>query len=258
MKRTIFISTLFLLTIMSHAQTKVIAHRGFSGIAPENTLAAFQKAIDDKIEYFELDVHKTKDDSVVVIHDHSVDRTSSNNMRGEVAEMTYSALSQVKVGYSSKFGAEFKNEKIPTLKEALQLAKGKIKVCLEIKVNGAEEQVIQVLEELEMKEEVIIFSFLYPTLTKIRQLDEDIKILYLVGSADEATIDRAKAINAQAIGAGGGNALTQEYVDKVHQNGLEIWKWTVDDEATMKQLIDIGVDGIISNYPDRVLKVIGH
>lgn len=243
---------------MSHAQTKVIAHRGFSGIAPENTLAAFQKAIDAKIEYFELDVHKTKDDSVVVIHDYSVDRTSSNNIKGEVAKMTYEALSQVKVGYSSKFGDEFKDVKIPTLREALLLAKGKIKVCLEIKVNGAEEEVMQVLEELEMKEEVIIFSFLYPTLTKIRQLDEDIEILYLVGSADETTIGRAKAINAQAIGVGGGKVLTREYIAKVQQSGLEIWRWTVDDEATIKHLIDIGVDGIISNYPDRVLKVMGH
>lgn len=255
MKKVLLSALLVLFTIMSQAQTKVIAHRGFSGIAPENTLAAFQKAIDHGIEYFELDVHKTKDDSVVVIHDHSVDRTTSNEMKGRIAEMTYAELSEVRVGYSSKFGDQFRNEKVPTLRESLQLAKGKIKVCLEIKVNGAEEQVMQTLEELNMKDEVIIFSFLYPALAKIRQLDKDIDILYLIGSADETTIDYAKVINAQAIGAGGGNPLTKEYVDKVHQNGLEIWRWTVDDEATMKELISIGVDGIISNYPDRVLKV---
>lgn len=240
---------------MSQAQTKVIAHRGFSGIAPENTLAAFQKAIDHGFEYFELDIHKTKDDSVVVIHDSSVDRTSSNGMKGKIEDMTYAELSQVRVGYSSKFGEQFKDEKVPTLREALQLAKGKIKVCLEIKVNGAEEQVMEMLEDLEMKDQVIIFSFLYPALAKVRQLDKNIDILYLIGAADETTIDYAKVIHAQAIGAGGGNPLTKEYVDKVHQAGLEIWRWTVDDEATMKELIGNGVDGIISNFPDRVQKI---
>ena len=240
---------------MSQAQTKVIAHRGFSGIAPENTLAAFQKAIDHGFEYFELDIHKTKDDSVVVIHDSSVDRTSSNGMKGKIEDMTYAELSRVRVGYSSKFGEQFKDEKVPTLREALQLAKGKIKVCLEIKVNGAEEQVMDMLEDLEMKDQVIIFSFLYPALAKVRQLDKNIDILYLIGAADETTIDYAKVINAQAIGAGGGNPLTKEYVDKVHQAGLEIWRWTVDDEATMKELIGNGVDGIISNFPDRVQKI---
>lgn len=252
------LSTFLLLvcsTIM-HSQTKIIAHRGFSGIAPENTLAAFQKAIDAGIEYFELDIHKTKDDSVVVIHDSSVDRTSSNGMKGKIADLTFAELSQVRVGYSGKFGDEFKEEKVPTLREALQLAKGKIKVCLEIKVTGAEEQVMETLKELKMKDEVIIFSFLYPALAKVRQLDETIDILYLIGSADETTIDYAKVIKAQAIGAGGGNPLTKEYVDKVHANGLEIWRWTVDDEAAMKELISIGVDGIISNFPDRALKLI--
>lgn len=256
MRRIIFSSLFLLTTLIMHSQTKIIAHRGFSGIAPENTLAAFQKAIDAGIEYFELDIHKTKDDSVVVIHDSSVNRTSSNGMKGKVEEMTYAELSQVRVGYSGKFGDEFKAEKVPTLREALQLAKGKIKVCLEIKVTGAEEQVMQTLTDLKMKDEVIIFSFLYPALAKVRQLDENIDILYLMGSADETTIDYAKVIKAQAIGAGGGNPLTKGYVDKVHANGLEIWRWTVDDEAAMKELISIGVDGIISNFPDRALKLI--
>ena len=256
MKSSLSLFLILLSTQLMVGQTKIIAHRGFSGIAPENTLAAFQKAIEGGFEYFELDIHKTKDDSIVVIHDASVDRTSSNGMKGKVSEMTYAELNQVRVGYSSKFSEDFKDEKIATLKEALELAKGKIKVCLEIKVNGAEEQVMNLLNELKMKDDVIIFSFLYPALSKIRQLDKEIPILYLIGSADETTIDYAKVIDAQAIGAGGGNTLTKAFVDQVHANGLEIWRWTVDDENTMKELIGIGVDGIISNFPDRVKKVL--
>ena len=117
-------------SMLTNAQTKIIAHRGFSGIAPENTLIAFQKAIDCKADYFELDVHKTKNDSIVVIHDSSVDKTSSNGFKGEIAELNYSDLRAVNVGYSRKFGDKYENEKIPTLREALALAKGRLRSAL--------------------------------------------------------------------------------------------------------------------------------
>ena len=119
-----FIVLLVLSSILTNAQTKIIAHRGFSSIAPENTLIAFQKAIECKADYFELDVHKTKNDSIVVIHDSSVDRTSSNDVKGNIAEMNYSDLATVTVGYPMKFGDKYEHEKIPTLREALELAKG--------------------------------------------------------------------------------------------------------------------------------------
>ena len=117
--RCIFIVTFVLSSMRANAQTKIIAHRGFSGIAPENTLIAFQKAIDCKADYFELDVHKTKNDSIVVIHNSSLDKTSSNGFKGKISEMNYSDLRAVKVGYSHKFGNKYENEKIPTLREAL-------------------------------------------------------------------------------------------------------------------------------------------
>ncbi|WP_323756966.1 glycerophosphodiester phosphodiesterase [Roseivirga sp.] len=257
MNKSFLICALLFFTTIVQAQTKVIAHRGFSGIAPENTLAAFQKAIDHQFEYYELDIHKTKDDSLVVIHDASVNRTSSNGMKGKIAEMTYEELSNVSVGYASKFEDEFKDEKIPTLREALAMSKRQIKVCVEIKVNGMEQEMIDIINDLDMKNEVIIFSFYYQALEKVRQLDKDIPILYLVGSANEGSIDMAKAIDAQAIGAGGGNPITKDYISKAHKSGIEVWRWTVDDEKTMKSLIEVGVDGIISNFPDRLVKLPG-
>lgn len=257
MNKLTFLCVLLFFTTNVLAQTKVIAHRGFSGIAPENTLAAIQKAIDHQFEYYELDIHKTKDDSLMVIHDASVNRTSSNGMKGKVAEMTYEELSKVEVGYSSKFGEEFKGEKVPTLREALTISKGKIKVCVELKVKGVEKEMLDIINDLGMKDEVIVFSFYYEALEKVRQLDEDIPILFLVGSANERSIDMAKAINAQAIGAGGGNPITKEYIEKAHKTGLEVWRWTVDDEKTMKALIEVGVDGIISNFPNRLVKLPG-
>lgn len=244
-----------LISVMSNAQTKVIAHRGFSGIAPENTLVSFQKAIEAGADYFELDVHKTKDDSLVVIHDDNVNRTTSNETKGKVADMTFEELSKVYVGYSKKFGDTYSSEKIPILREALELAKGKIKVCIELKVYDAEEQVLQLINNLDMHDQVIIFSFYYPVLANIREMDKTIPILLLINSANAKTIENAKAINANAIGVGYGTALTKkkDFIDKAHGEGIEVWKWTVNDEDNMQELIDLGIDGLITNYPDLAL-----
>ncbi len=254
MKKCISVLALALSSILTHAQTKIIAHRGFSSIAPENTLIAFQKAIDVKANYFELDVHKTKDDSIVVIHDSSVDRTSSNDTKGKISELNYSDLTAFKVGYSKEFGTQYENEKIPTLREALQLAKGQIKVCIEIKVLGVEAAVLKVVNDLEMNNEVIIFSFYYPVLAKIRKLDQDIPTLYLIGKADKLTVGYARLIDANAIGVGHSTLVTKEYINLVHNNGLELWKWTVNDENQMQQLINVGLDGLITNFPEKALE----
>ena len=255
MNSSILVAVLALSSILTNAQTKIIAHRGFSDIAPENTLIAFQKAIECKADYFELDVHKTKDDSIVVIHDRSVDRTSSNDMKGEIAEMNYSDLTTVRVGYRMKFGDKYEDEKIPTLREALELAKGKIKVCIEIKVYGVEKEILKIVNDLGINDDVIIFSFYYPVLAKIRQLDKNIRTLFLINSADKMTIDYARVIGSEAIGVGSGTAVTKEFIDFAHKYGIEVWKWTVDDENEMQQLIDVGLDGLITNSPDKAKKL---
>ena len=252
--RFIFIVAFVLSSLLTNAQTKIIAHRGFSGIAPENTLIAFQKAIDCKADYFELDVRKTKNDSIVVIHNSSVDKTSSNGFKGEISKLNYSDLRAVNVGYSRKFGDIYKNEKIPTLREALALAKEKIKVCIEIKVNGTEKAVLKIVNDLGVKEDVIIFSFKYPVLAKIRQLDTDIPILWLINKADNMTLENAIIIESNAIGVGPETTVTKEYLNFAHENNIEVWKWTVNKEDEMQRLIDLGLDGIITDFPDEALK----
>lgn len=253
MNKLTLVTVLALSSIMVKAQTKIIAHRGFSGITPENTLISFQKAIECGADYFELDIHKTKDDSIVVIHDESIDRTSSNDMKGEIAEMTYSELNAVRVGFSKEFGDKYKNEKIPTLREALELAKGKIKVCIEIKVYDVEKEVLNIVNDLGVNDEVIIFSFYYPVLAKFRELDKNIPILFLVNNADIMILDSARAIGSNAIGSGNGTAVTREFLDIAHNNGMEVWIWTVNDEDEMQKFIDIGIDGLITNFPDKAL-----
>ncbi len=255
MKETILTLLLIVTLTMSYAQTKIIAHRGFSGVAPENTLISFQKAIDTGADYFELDVHGTIDDQVVVIHDASVDRTSSNDMKGKVSDMTYNDLTKVEVGYSKKYKNKYENLKIPTLRQALELAKGKIKVCIEIKAYGIEQEIMDIVNDLGMNDEVIMFSFYYQVLAKIRQLDKNIPILYLLGTADETTIDYAKVIDAQAIGVGSGTKLTAAYINWAHEEGVEVWRYTVNSKEEMKTLMDMGLDGLITDYPDIALSI---
>lgn len=242
--------------IVIKAQTKIIAHRGFSAIAPENTLIAFQKAIEIGADYFELDVRMTKDDSLVVIHDETVDRTSSNQMSGEISEMKYMEIAKVKAGYSERFGNEYANEKVPTLREALKTAKGKIKVAIELKVYGAENEVIKLVNDLGVKDEVIIFSFYYPVLAKIRKLDKDISTLYLLSSVDSSTIDYANVIEANAIGLHSGAGIDAALLEEAHKSGMEVWVWTVNDEGEMKKFINLGVDGLITDSPDRAIEII--
>jgi glycerophosphoryl diester phosphodiesterase len=253
----IILLSLFTLSVLSmKAQTKVIAHRGFSGIAPENTLAAFQKAIESGAGYLELDVHKTADDSVVVIHDYTVERTCSNNMRGRIKQMTFDELRAVRVGYSKKFGEGFIHEKVPTLREALEFSKGKIKVCIEIKVHDVEKAVINLVNELNMRSEVIIFSFHYEVLTKVRQLDKKVKILYLKNNIDKKSVDAARHISAYAVGGGYKTTVTKDLLKYVHESNMELWRWTVNKEEEMQALVEVGVDGIITNYPDKALEIV--
>lgn len=237
------------------AQTKVIAHRGFSAIAPENTLAAFQKAIAIGADYLELDVRLTKDDSLVVIHDESVDRTSSNNMKAKVNEMYFREIARVKAGYSDKFDDQYSNEKIPTLREVLTMTKDKIKVAIELKVYGAENEVINLVNQLGVADQVIIFSFYYPVLAKIRQLDKDIPTLYLIPKVDKLTLDYAGVIDANAIGFHQEAKVDEELLKAAHRANMELWVWTVNNETKMKEFIDLGIDGLISDFPDKAIKL---
>ena len=256
MKNKFFlVAILILISITNKAQTKIIAHRGFSDIAPENTLIAFQKAIEIGADYFELDVHQTKDGILVVIHDKTINRTSSNNKTGKINNLNFSELHSVRVGLSSKFGEEYNNEKIPTLKEALELAKGNIKVCVELKADKIENQVAELLNELDMIDQVIVFAFNDKSLVNIKKLNPKVKTLLLKNHANIKTLDFVKEINADAIGVGYDTKITKEFISYAHKNNIKVFKWTVNKEQEMKELIDLQIDGIITNKPDLALKL---
>ncbi len=230
--------------------TKVIAHRGASMEAPENTLAAFTRAIELGADYFELDVRKSADDSLMIMHDASIDRTT--NGTGNINTMSYDSLRQFDAG--SWFHPDFSGALIPSLREALLLAKDSIRVCIELKTGNMVTEVVQLVEVLNMEADVIIFSYNPGELSQVKTLNAAIPTLYLSSLGTTTAIDEAVSVNADAFGPG--VILSQSIVDYAHQQSLEIWKWTVNDTNEMKTLLDWGIDGIITDTPAVLLEML--
>lgn len=250
MKRLFYL--LVLIAGISYGQNpKVIAHRGASGIAPENTLAAFSKAVEANADYFELDVQISSDDSLMIMHDATVDRTT--NGTGTVSSMTYLQLRELDAG--SWFGAEFTGERIPTLSEALTLAKNSansIGVVVELKASDASlpSKVVALIQHLEMESRVIVSSFSLSQITEVKTLDASIPV-QLFATITEAHVGQVVAIGGEWVGSGG--SFTQEIVDFAHAQGIQYNAWTINSTSQMLPLIALGVDAISTDYPDLMI-----
>jgi len=225
----------------------VIAHRGGAALAPENTMAAFRKAIELKAEYFELDVMISSDDSLMVIHDNRVNRTTDGT--GTVAEMTCRELRELDAG--SWFGDAFRGEKVPTLRESLQLAAddpGGIDVVLEIKspdpeVPGA---VVDLVRDLGMQERVIISGFSFDQISRSKSKAPDIPV-QLFGSISRNDIDRVASIGGEWVGTGGG--LTTDLISYAHKKGIKVNAWTLNGEKELQRAIALGIDALTTDRP---------
>ena len=237
----------------------VMAHRGFSGAAPENTLAAFQKGIEIGSDLIELDVHLSHDGEIVVIHDETLERTT--NGKGLVAEHTLSDLKKLDAG--SSFGSAFAGEKIPTLKEVLNLAKGRVLVNIEIKnpthprysITKLTEKTLREVEKAGMMDKVIFSSFNPVALEWIEKKEPRVQIALLFHRPWNSLGDipgsrEYSVLNLRNI------HLNREKVSEVRKAGKKINVYTVNPEEEIKQFVGWGVDGIITNYPDRLLKIL--
>lgn len=242
----------------SLAQPAIVAHRGFSAEAPENTLAAFERAIAVGADYFELDVMASKDGVPVVIHDETIDRTSSDGRFGNVDSFNAHELIQLSVGHPSKFGNEFHSEAIPTLQQALKLAKGRIKVCVEIKASGIEQAIIEVITQNEMEDDVIIFSFESSILQRIHQLNPRLSLLYLKEHCGIADLNTAREIHASHVGVGRATSLTSEFMKAAQDLSMGVWQWTVNDAVEIADLLERPVTGIITDRPDLAIELRGN
>ncbi|MDI6755383.1 MAG: glycerophosphodiester phosphodiesterase family protein [Thermodesulfobacteriota bacterium] len=237
----------------------VIAHRGFSGEAPENTLAAFQKAIETGSDMLELDVHLSKDKEVVVIHDETLERTT--NGQGRVADHTLKELKKQDAGF--RFGPQFSGERIPTLKEVLELAKGKILVNVEIKnpthdrylITELADRALQEVKNAGMLNQVIFSSFNPVSLERIKAREPRawVALLYHNDWIFLREVTRGQSFPVLNLRR---NFLTKEKIAKIHQEGMLVNVYTVDSEEEIDRFIGWGIDGIITNQPDRLIKIL--
>ncbi|WP_045517027.1 glycerophosphodiester phosphodiesterase [Neobacillus niacini] len=234
-----------------------VAHRGAAGYAPENTVAAFDKGVDMKVDYIEIDVQRSKDGELVIIHDTTVDRTTDGT--GSVKDLTFEQIRSLDAG--SWKGEEFKGEKIPTFDEILDRYHGKVGILIELKAPelypGIEEQVAQKLKERNLdkqqNEKIIIQSFNFESMKITNSLLPKVPIGVLTSNRAHTTEQALKefATYADYFNPSYG-IVSKELVNQVHSLGMKIQSWTVRSQEAADFLLDMNVDGIITDYPDYV------
>ncbi|WP_163527488.1 glycerophosphodiester phosphodiesterase [Halobacillus ihumii] len=239
-------------------QTITIAHRGASGYAPENTMAAFEKSVDMKAEMFELDVQMSKDGKLVVIHDTTVDRTTNGS--GQVGDFTYEELQQLDAG--SWFSEEFAGEKIPTLGQVLDQFKGRSGILIELKspslYPGIEQKVADALVSRNMhkpeNEKIIVQSFDHESMKKFHSILPSVPIGVLLGySENGVSNEQLTEFSSYADYFNPNKAMiTKDLVERIHEYDMKTHPYTVRDRESANYLLEAGVDGIITDFPDYV------
>jgi len=231
----------------------VVAHRGASGYAPENTLSAMKKAIEMKAEMSELDVQETADGEIILLHDNTTKRTGKKDLN--IWKLNYDDLKDIEVG--EWFSEEYKGEPIPTLKEVIDLVKGKMKLNIELKANKHEkmlaERSLKVVTDNEFLDQVVFTSFKFDEIRKIRALNKEAKVGYIFGKLPENVDVFTEDVDLLSAHY---KTVDAEFVKKAKSNGKEVHVWTVNEPEDMKRMIELGVEAIITNYPDVLRKVL--
>ena len=230
----------------------VIAHRGASGNAPENTLAAFRKAVALGATFIETDLQLSRDARFVAIHDGTVNRTT--NGQGSVHDMTLADLRRLDAG--SWFGSEFAGERIPTLEEILEFSKkNDVVFYLEIKPGsawGGEHALIGALRDSGEIPRAVVISFDAAIVLNVRKIEPTLMTGLLYNGQIENPLDKAVEIGARQLVVRG-DLVTPALIAQAKKKDLHVVCWTVNNPAHMRMLIAAGVDGIMSDYPDRLV-----
>jgi len=231
----------------------IIGHRGASNIAPENTLKAFQKAIELGADYIEFDIHQSKDGEIVIMHDSNTLRTTGHD--GKIREMTLKELQLLDCG---------EGERIPTLHEIIEITKGKIGLQIEVCAAGMAEQLISILKEEDLIESSIISSFQYKELLNIQKLEPKLKLATLEPiitgwsknwEYHSEILHKVIKNNYFAIHPRQ-HLVNQELINHAHKNNIKVNIWTVNSKAAMKKFIQMGVDGIITDNIQNAKKAL--
>lgn len=221
----------------------VMSHAACGGHAPANTLAGIRAALDLNVDAIEIDVQCSADGVPILMHDLTVDRTT--NGTGAVADLTLEQLRALDAG----------GEPPPTLAEVLDLTKGSALLVCEIKQPGIEEHLAEVVRQAEALNDVMVWSFFPMALEGIRAAEPRIPAALLVS---ERHVDSVQALREVAIRTGVQGlsvyhaGVSEDTLRLCRRSGLVLYTWTADDPADIERLISVGVDGICSNFPDRI------
>lgn len=236
-------------------RTQVTAHRGFSHVAPENTLPAFEKAIESGADYIELDVQLTKDEQLVVFHDEKLERLTG--AKGRLCDYTYDQLQELTIKCKNISEEEYPDARIPLLTEVFDLVGDELLYNIEIKDHSdtimTVEKTVDAIKEYGIEDSCYVTSFSYAAVKKVKQLDPDIKTGLIANVATTTAFTQLKYIDALSMNHLFVNASV---VNNAHQNGKRIFVWTVDNKSEMKKMMSLGVDNIITNRPDRASKAV--
>ncbi len=244
-------------TVGERKQMINVAHRGATAYAPENTIAAFDLAVDMKADYIEIDVQRSNDGELVLIHDTTVDRTT--NGTGKVGDLTFEQLRSLDAG--SWKGEQFAGEPIPTFEEILDRYHGKVGILIELKAPelypGIEEQVAEALKERNLdkpqNEKIIIQSFNFESMKKMDELLPQVPIGVLTSNRAHTTLAALKEFSTYADWFNPSYGIvTEALVKRVHSLEMQIGSWTVRSQEAADFLFEMGVDAIITDYPDYV------
>jgi glycerophosphoryl diester phosphodiesterase len=229
----------------------IIAHRGASGHAPENTLAAFERAVALGAQFIETDLHLTRDARFVAIHDKTLERTT--NGKGAVRDFTLAELRELDAGMW--FDRQFMGQRIPTLEEILEFARQHdVVFYLEIKYDsawGMHHALVAALGGTGNAARTIVLSFDPSTLTSLRRLDASIMMGLLVEGENRDFVKSALDVGARQL-CPRLDLVTRELVDQAHRSDLHVVTWTVNEAAKMNSVSHAGVDGIMTDLPDRL------
>lgn len=236
-------------------RVKIFAHRGASAYAPENTLEAFQLAMNQGADGIELDVQLTKDGELVVIHDETIDRVSDG--KGAVRDYTLEELKKISV---SNHFEQYPDVKIPTLREVLELVKpGTMEINIELKTGifwypEIERKVLELVKEEGMEDRIIYSSFNHYSVQKIKELSPEAGTAYLIGDVMLDVAAYTKNTGIKGLHPALFHVKMADFLKEYKESGIALRVWTVNEKDQIRWLIDEGVDAVITNYPDRGLE----
>lgn len=217
-----------------------IGHRGAAGHAQENTLAAIQKGIALGVDFVEIDVRRTADGVLVVLHDETVNRTT--NGKGRVDRLSLQEVKKLTTG---------NGEHIPTLEEVLKVAAGKAGLMVELKIRGVAQQTVETVREAEFRDPVIYASFLRDELKHVRTAHPAASLMVLFSGLSRASVARAVTYGPY-VGLRHDKA-TRPLVDAFHRADLLVFVYTADAPSDIQRAFSLDVDGVISNFPERIV-----